>query len=192
MSPGSTPRERRYWSLDLSKSESPDARPTLQASVTRLRETLGSVVAMELTAADVPVGVSLSGGIDSSALVAFSRNVLDHPVKTFCFQFDEKTHDESPDAELVARHCGAEHHNFRRNHRHCRQEPQIQPALILPRQMIRSEAMTLRLSYRCRTRLGIHPIAVFGVHELTHNQWFSAPRCRCNAHKYSGLGREAT
>ena len=57
---------------------------------------------------DVPVGVSLSGGIDSSSIVAMVRAATSGPIKTFSLGFDEPT-DETADARFVARTYGTEH-----------------------------------------------------------------------------------
>jgi len=57
---------------------------------------------------DVPVGVSLSGGIDSSSIVAMLRRTTSGPIKTFSLGFDEPT-DETGDARFVAHTYGTEH-----------------------------------------------------------------------------------
>ncbi len=57
---------------------------------------------------DVPVGVSLSGGIDSSSIVAMLRRTTSGPIKTFSLGFNEPT-DETADARFVARTFGTEH-----------------------------------------------------------------------------------
>src|SRR5258708_40071434 len=57
---------------------------------------------------DVPVGVSLSGGIDSSSIVAMLRRTESGPIKTFSLGFGEPT-DEIADARLVARAFGTDH-----------------------------------------------------------------------------------
>jgi asparagine synthase (glutamine-hydrolysing) len=57
---------------------------------------------------DVPVGVSLSGGIDSSSIVAMLRRTTSGPIKTFSLGFDEPT-DETADARFVAQTFGTEH-----------------------------------------------------------------------------------
>lgn len=58
---------------------------------------------------DVPLGAFLSGGIDSSLVVALMTRVSRSPVRTFTIAFDSAEHDESAHAEAVARHLGTEH-----------------------------------------------------------------------------------
>lgn len=72
---------------------------------------LGEAVRAQ-TLADVPVGAFLSGGVDSSAIVALMQRQAGRPVKTFTIGFDEAGFDESPHARAVARHLGTEHHEM--------------------------------------------------------------------------------
>jgi asparagine synthase (glutamine-hydrolysing) len=63
---------------------------------------------------DVPLGVLLSGGIDSSTVAAaMSKSVPASQIKTFSITFEDKSFDESPHSRLVARHLGTDHHEER-------------------------------------------------------------------------------
>lgn len=63
--------------------------------------------------ADVPLGAFLSGGVDSSAIVALMQSQSASSVKTFTIGFDVGGYDESPYARAVAKHLGTEHHEMR-------------------------------------------------------------------------------
>jgi asparagine synthase (glutamine-hydrolysing) len=107
---GSNTHLERYWDLRLHKSE-PSSTRTLSECTTEVRQLLYDSVKMELIA-DVPVGVLLSGGIDSSAVAAMMIRASSLPVPSFSVAFDDPSFDESAHARLVARHLGTEHHEF--------------------------------------------------------------------------------
>jgi asparagine synthase (glutamine-hydrolysing) len=81
-------------------------------AVSLLDATLREAVALQAVA-DVPLGAFLSGGVDSSTIVALMQTQSKRPVQTFTVGFDEAGFDESPHAFAVARHLGTEHHELR-------------------------------------------------------------------------------
>ncbi len=66
--------------------------------------------------ADVPVGVFLSGGYDSSLVTALLQSDRDEKINTFTIGFDENGYDEAPHAKAVAKHLGTEHHEYYCSH----------------------------------------------------------------------------
>jgi len=81
-------------------------------AVAALEAALREAVALQAVA-DVPLGAFLSGGVDSSTIVALMQTQSSRPVQTFTVSFDEAGFDESPHALAVARHLGTEHHALR-------------------------------------------------------------------------------
>ena len=94
---------KRYWQV-------PEAGPgaVTKAHVEQLRSLLDDAVVRHQIA-DVPVGVFLSGGIDSSAIAALLRR-RGFPVATFTIGFSDSSFDESVHAARIAAHCGTDHH----------------------------------------------------------------------------------
>jgi asparagine synthase (glutamine-hydrolysing) len=78
----------------------------------QVREKLRQAVSKRLVS-DVPFGAFLSGGIDSSAIVALMSKAEQSPVKTFCITFDEKAFNEAHFAHLIAKKYHTEHHEIR-------------------------------------------------------------------------------
>jgi asparagine synthase (glutamine-hydrolysing) len=99
---GDSPRPRRYWQLPdpVESAAAPSARD--------LRERLEAAVSSHLMS-DVPLGVFLSGGLDSSALAALAARKVAEPLQTFAVGFAEADANELPYARMVARHIGATH-----------------------------------------------------------------------------------
>ena len=100
----------RYWSVRdaaLSGLATPLAGGD-EARVEQLDSLLRGAVADQMVA-DVPLGAFLSGGIDSSLIVALMQAQSTQPVRTFTIGFRESAFDEAPHAEAVARHLGTDH-----------------------------------------------------------------------------------
>ena len=104
----------RYW--DWSFPVAADARPArcgdVDQAVGELRERLVDAIRLQLRA-DVPVGAYLSGGLDSSGIVALVRGFTSAPVRTFSVAFDQPEFDESEHQMVMVRHLGTEHSTLR-------------------------------------------------------------------------------
>jgi asparagine synthase (glutamine-hydrolysing) len=106
---GGAVRVARYW--DLARADDPfDG--SFEQAVDRADELLNESVAIRLRS-DVPLGVFLSGGIDSSLVTAVAARQSPSTIRTFAIGFDHGAFDESPYAESVARHLGTDHLTFR-------------------------------------------------------------------------------
>ena len=99
-------RTRRYWHPP---QECVDERLPLAEQADQLRLGLQLAVKSHLMS-DVPLGLFLSGGLDSSGLAALMAPLMPHPVKTFAVGFVEREANELQYARLVAQAIGAEHH----------------------------------------------------------------------------------
>ena len=94
----------RYWEL-------PAPRPELaepEVAIHEIRERFREAVTTHLVS-DVPLGVFLSGGVDSAAIVAMMREAGHARIRTFSITFPEDAYDEGPEAASVARQYGTDH-----------------------------------------------------------------------------------
>jgi len=108
------PELRRFWSVaDALAAADVDRRPAVTAGelVPELETLLADAVGACMVS-DVPLGAFLSGGIDSSLVVALMQAQSDRPIKTFSIGFDEAAFDESKHAARVAGHLGTDHTEF--------------------------------------------------------------------------------
>src|SRR5438309_6515783 len=97
----------RYWHLDFSKKLNISEQEAGERAVDLLRE----AVRIRLMS-EVPLGAFLSGGIDSSAVVALMAQESSERVKTFSIGFEEQDFSELHHARRLAEHVGADHHEF--------------------------------------------------------------------------------
>jgi asparagine synthase (glutamine-hydrolysing) len=105
-------KTQTYWELPVQKT-SPDqiSRSRLVSWMDELYSLLQESVRMRLIS-DVPLGVFLSGGIDSSCIVGLMRELNDSPIKTFSIGFEDSTYDELGFARRVARKFKTDHREF--------------------------------------------------------------------------------
>lgn len=100
-------REQRYWR--------PDSIPGFTGSEAEAEAQLADLLQQAVSdrlVADVPFGAFLSGGLDSSVVVALMARCMSQPVKTFSIGFREARYSELSDARRVAEHLGTEHHEL--------------------------------------------------------------------------------
>lgn len=102
-------KTRRYWDLTWNKN---GHTPTIEKAASDLKELLSDAVRMRLVS-DVPLGILLSGGIDSSTVAAFATQHATEKVKTFSIGFEEDSFDETKYARQVAEHLQTEHYEDR-------------------------------------------------------------------------------
>lgn len=97
-----------FWKLDYSDKN----KDTLKTASKKLSDLLDKAVSKRLIS-DRPLGIFLSGGIDSSAVAYYAQKSSKTPIQTFSIGFEEKSFDESDYARKVSRHLGTIHHEMR-------------------------------------------------------------------------------
>jgi asparagine synthase (glutamine-hydrolysing) len=98
-----------YWELSIKPDDGSQSR---EFYVSRYREQLEECVSSHLMS-DVPLGVFLSGGLDSSAVAALTTKIRKEPIETFAVGYGEEAFSELPYARTVAEHLKSKHHEVR-------------------------------------------------------------------------------
>jgi asparagine synthase (glutamine-hydrolysing) len=110
LSPGRDLAIHRYW--DLAEATAAERERQRHGSLPSIAETLQEAVASHLVS-HAPLGVFLSGGMDSAAVVALASRIHAGPLKTLTITFEEDAYNEAAEARLAARAFGTDHHELR-------------------------------------------------------------------------------
>ncbi len=100
-----------YWEIPYPALSGEEPKRSEESYCAELQDLLQDVVKQHLIS-DVPLGVFLSGGVDSSALVALMSEVSSQPVKTFSIGFEEQSYNELDYARMVAQKFNTDHHEL--------------------------------------------------------------------------------
>ena len=104
-------RLEAYWSIDYASARHEYQTQSLEEYSEQLESLLQESVGLRMIS-DVPIGVFMSGGVDSSAIAAMMARISNHPIKTFSIGTNNRGFDELKYAKIVAQHLGTEHHEF--------------------------------------------------------------------------------
>ena len=109
VTPGSMPEPAAYWSLRERVTAAQGVRISSEVEAAEELQRLLSIAIKRQCLSDVPLGAFLSGGINSSTIVALMQAQSTLPVRTFTIGFSESAFDEAADARKVAEHLGTSH-----------------------------------------------------------------------------------
>lgn len=110
---GKRPQPAQWWSaVDAARSACQSGSVSSEQALNNVEQALSASVKHQM-AADVSLGAFLSGGVDSSLIVALMQNQSDRKIRTFSVGFDDPRYDESEHAAAVAAHLGTEHTTLR-------------------------------------------------------------------------------
>lgn len=160
-----------FWSLPRRSAGNIPSDP-LQA----VDQVLRRAVARRMVS-DVPLGAFLSGGVDSSLIVAIMQQVSPEPVQTFCIGFEDAKSDESPYARAVAQHLGTRHVEHRLSPQESLAVVPMLPQLYDEPFADSSQIPTYLVSKLARTQVTV-ALSGDGGDEVFggYNRYFHAPR----------------
>ena len=127
---GELPAPQAYWSIEtaIERARALPFKGEDEEAVARLADILRRSVARRMVS-DVPLGAFLSGGVNSSTIVALMQEQSSRRVRTFSIGNTERGYDEAGDAEAVAKHLGTDHTALHVNSREARAVVPLLPAL---------------------------------------------------------------